>query len=144
MIAGLAFQVFTLLIFIILSLDFALRTLRRHRALGDAALDQNPAFVTLRQSWKFRGFLVALSLATITIFWRSTYRVAELSEGWTGQLVRKQGQFIGFEGVMVATACLALNFFHPALTFRDAFSEQSSGIGNKNHEKGGDRVSGRR
>lgn len=48
------------------------------------------------------------------------YRVAELAEGWTGDLIKKQNLFIAFEGVMVVIACLALNFFHPSIMFKEA------------------------
>ena len=37
MMAGLAFQVFTLLVFMICSVDFGLNVWRRHKRLGDAA-----------------------------------------------------------------------------------------------------------
>ncbi|KAG0650274.1 Efflux pump [Hyphodiscus hymeniophilus] len=119
MVAGLAFQVFTLLIFMVLCLDFALNTLRRHKNLGSSAFDQNPLFIKLRSEWQFKAFLGGLTLATICIFWRSVYRVAELSEGWTGHLIRQQWLFVGFEGVMVIVACFSLNLFHPALTFKE-------------------------
>jgi len=122
MVAGLAFQVFTLAIFMILCVDFAIRTRSRYRSLGSAAFDQNPIFVTTRSSKGFKGFLVALTLATICIFWRSVYRVAELAEGWTGHLIRQQDLFIGFEGVMVIVAVLALNIFNPAFTFQEAMT----------------------
>ncbi|RQM07441.1 hypothetical protein DH86_00002911 [Scytalidium sp. 3C] len=122
MIVGLSVQVFTLLIFILLCLDFARRTYTRYRSLGDAAFDQNPHFRSLREGWRFKGFLVALSLATICIFWRSVYRVAELSEGWTGNLIRHQWLFLGFEGVMVIVACLSLNVFNPAYTFQEGMA----------------------
>lgn len=130
MVAGLAFQVFTLLIFMILCVDFALRTRSRYRSLGSAAFDQNPTFITLRSSQSFKGFLIALALATLCIFWRSVYRVAELAEGWTGNLIRKQNLFIGFEGVMVIVACFALNLFNPAITFKDAMAGLG-GLGTK-------------
>ena len=119
MIAGLAFQVFTLLIFMLLCLDFALKTLRRLRAMGDAALDARHS--QLRQSLAFRAFLVALSLATLCIFIRSVYRVVELGEGWQGALIKVQNLFIGLEGVMVIVACLALNAFHPGICFREGY-----------------------
>lgn len=119
MVAGLAFQVFTLLIFMILCLDFGIKTRRRFNAMGEAAFDQNPVFASLRRSWKFKGFLAALTLATICIFWRSVYRVVELGEGWTGNLIRRQWLFVGFEGVMVIVACIALNIFHPAFCFKE-------------------------
>jgi hypothetical protein len=130
MIAGLAFQVLTLLIFIVLCSDFGMRTFKRYKAMGEAALDQNPAFVKLRSEWKFKGFLAALALATICIFWRSVYRVVELAEGWTGQLIRKQWLFVGFEGVMVIVACLALNIFNPAFTFKEGVTGLG-GLGSK-------------
>ncbi|PVH93359.1 RTA1-domain-containing protein [Periconia macrospinosa] len=117
MIAGLAVQVVTLLIFILLSIDFALRTLRRHRQLGSAALD--PTHARLRASWAFKGFLVALVLATLCIFTRSVYRVAELSQGWQGHLIKTQKYFIGLEGAIVGVGVLALNAFHPGLCFRE-------------------------
>ncbi|KAI2619656.1 RTA1-domain-containing protein [Hypoxylon sp. NC1633] len=118
MIAGLSFQVFTLLVFMALSADFFLNTSRRRRALGSAAaLDQDPALVALRASPMFRGFLAALVLSTVCVFWRSVFRVAELSHGWTGPLMARQDLFIGFEGVMITVAVWALNLFHPALCF---------------------------
>jgi hypothetical protein len=102
-------------------LDFAIRTTIRHRELDGASLD--PKFSALRSSKKFRGFLAALTIATICIFIRSVYRVAELSEGWTGHLIRQQWLFVGLEGVMVAAAVITLNIFHPAFCFEDGFGE---------------------
>ena len=125
MVAGLAIQVATLFIFIILCADFALRTLKRMNQMGDAATD--PAHAKLRASWTFRGFLCALSLATLCIFIRSIYRVAELSEGWEGALIKNQKLFIGLEGVMVIVAVLSLNAFHPGLCFREGYMPKTLG-----------------
>lgn len=125
MVAGLAFQVATLFIFIILCADFALRTSKRMRQMGDAATD--PAHAKLRASWTFRGFLCALALATLCIFIRSIYRVAELSEGWEGALIKNQKLFIELEGVMVIVAVLSLNAFHPGLCFREGYTRKSRG-----------------
>ncbi|KAF2019773.1 putative sphingoid long-chain base transporter RSB1 [Aaosphaeria arxii CBS 175.79] len=124
MIAGLAVQVFTLLIFICLALDFSIRTFKRVRQLGaEGALD--PTHAKLRQSWAFQGFLVALSFATLCIFTRSVYRVAELSEGWTGRLIKTQSYFIGLEGAIISAGVLALNFFHPGLCFREGYDTKT-------------------
>jgi hypothetical protein len=143
MVAGLTFQVFTLFVFMGLCIDFALRTRSRYKALGAAALDQSPLLHQLRNSWRFKSFLAALALATICIFWRSVYRVAELGEGWQGHLIRQQWLFVGFEGVMVIVACFALNIFHPAVMFKEAM-EGLGGVGanfsfkrSKKGEKGG-------
>lgn len=62
------------------------------------------------------------------------YRVAELAEGWTGSLIKKQWLFVGFEGVMVIVACLALNVFHPAVAFEKGM-EGLGGIGSKRKAK---------
>ncbi|KAJ4341216.1 hypothetical protein N0V87_001957 [Didymella glomerata] len=123
MIAGLAFQVATLLIFIILSLDFASRTIGRIRRLGQDALD--PRHAKLRNSWQFKGFIVALSFATLCVFTRCVYRVAELSEGWSGHLIKTQRYFIGLEGAVIVAAVLALNLFHPGFCFREALDART-------------------
>ncbi|KAL8685549.1 MAG: hypothetical protein Q9218_007690 [Villophora microphyllina] len=119
MVTGLAFQVFTLLIFMILCADFVFRTITRMNRMGDAALD--PTHKTLRGSTKFRLFLVALALSTICIFIRSVFRVVELGEGWNGALIKNQTLFIVLEGVMVIIAVLVLNLFHPGLCFREGY-----------------------
>lgn len=135
MIAGLSFQVLTLLVFIVCCVDFALRARGRYARLGGvAAFDQDGAARRLRGSVLFRGCLVALGLATVCIFWRSVYRVAELSRGWDGPLMKRQDLFIGFEGVMVAVACLSLNVFHPTLCFGELM-DGAGGIGSKKKER---------
>ncbi|MCJ1321115.1 hypothetical protein MMC15_006459 [Xylographa vitiligo] len=133
MVAGLAFQVFTLLVFMLLCADFAIKTLRRMRTMGDQALD--PTHAKLRQSWSFKTFLVALALATVCIFIRSVYRVAELSEGWEGALIKNQNLFIGLEGVMVVVAVLSLNAFHPGLCFREGYDLPLKRIKSKKNKR---------
>ena len=91
-------------------------------SLGVAALD--PKHGALRSSAKFRAFLVALALAIFCIFIRSIYRVAELSEDWTGALIQNQHFFIGFEGAMVVVAVLVLNAFHPGYCFREGYVQK--------------------
>ncbi|KAL5120739.1 Mitochondrial import inner membrane translocase subunit Tim17-A [Pleosporales sp. CAS-2024a] len=124
MIAGLAFQVFSLLIFMLLAVDFALRTIGRIRQLGTQdALD--PRFAALRGSWIFKGFLVALTISTLCIFTRCVYRVAELSEGWEGHLMKVQRYFIGLEGAVVVAAVFLLNMFHPGYCFCESNGSSS-------------------
>ena len=130
MIAGLAFQVATLLLFLGFSGDFAFNAWRRHRQLGAEAFDQSEAARRTRSSWLFRGFVGALTLSTICIFWRSVYRVAELSNGWDGPLMKRQGLFIGFEGVMVVIAVVALNIFNPSFCIKNLM-EGEGGLGSK-------------
>jgi hypothetical protein len=118
MLAGLTVQVVTLLIFILLALDFALRTIIRIRQLGSRnALD--PRHDNLRKSWVFKAFLIALTLSTLCIFTRCVYRVAELSQGWEGHLMKVERYFIGLEGAIIVVAVYLLNLFHPRLCLKE-------------------------
>jgi hypothetical protein len=118
MIAGLSVQVVTLLTFILFALDFAVRTSLRIRKLGSqSALD--PRHGSLRNSWVFKSFIIALTLSTLCIFTRCVYRVAELSEGWSGHLMKVQNYFIGLEGGIIVGAVYLLNLFHPGLCFKE-------------------------
>lgn len=120
MMAGLISQVITMAIFMLVSTDFAIRAWRSNSSGDSSPLASSPEedaeavkLGHLRSSWKFRGFLVALALATICIFWRCVFRVAELSGGWTGPLMHRQDLFIGFESVMIVVAVGGLIIFHP-------------------------------
>jgi hypothetical protein len=114
-----------MLTFIILALDFTFRTLRRIRQIGSGnALD--PRHAALRKSWAFKGFLSALSLATLLIFTRCVFRVAELSHGWHGRLIQKQNYFVGLESAIVCVAVLLLNLFHPSFCFGESGNPASS------------------
>lgn len=117
MIAGLAFQVFTMLMFSLCSLDFGLRVLRRRSRMGSDAFDQSEPVRSIRATSYFKAILAALAVSTLTILWRSAYRVAELSEGWDGPLLANEGLFIAFEGVLIVVAVLVLNVFHPSIAF---------------------------
>ncbi|KAF1836383.1 RTA1-domain-containing protein [Decorospora gaudefroyi] len=118
MIAGLAFQVATLLFFILLASDFAWRTCRRQNNFGQTAVEHQRA--KLRSSWSFKAFLGTLSLSTLLIFTRCVFRVAELSEGWGGHLAITQKYFIGLEGAVIIVAVILLNICHPGFCFKDA------------------------
>ncbi|KAK7984049.1 parasitic phase-specific protein psp-1 protein [Apiospora arundinis] len=128
MMAGLCFQVVTIVIFMALAADFTLRTYRRVQAVGgNAALDQSCAVVKIRNSFKFRACLIAIAVSTLAILWRSTFRVAELSGGWEGELMAEQGLYYGMEGTMISVACLALNAFHPAICFGEMMDDPAKG-----------------
>jgi len=128
MMAGLSFQVFTLVLFIFASIMFAIRTRRRYKSLGSAAFDQDPTVSKVRGSLLFRLFLAALGVATLCIFWRCVFRVAELSGGWEGELMGRQDLFVGFEGVMIVVASVVLNIFNPSFCFKELM-EGEGGLG---------------
>ncbi|KAK4993483.1 Envelope glycoprotein gp160 [Elasticomyces elasticus] len=105
--AGLSFQVFTLAVFIVLSLDYAVRYTRARRIQRhERALPTS-----------FKIFVGFLSLAIICILIRCSFRIDELSDGYSGPLIHNQGLFIGLEGVMIIVASFALNVAHPGPIF---------------------------
>ncbi|KAF4462219.1 parasitic phase-specific psp-1 [Fusarium albosuccineum] len=98
MIAGLVFQVFTLVVFISLCADFVFCVRRRKHQIGTrVALPQNPGICHIRDSWQFKGFTFALGLSNILVLWRCVYRVVELHQGWLGPITFKQYLFVGMD-----------------------------------------------
>jgi len=106
-IVGLAFQVFTLCVFIALALDFTIRYYRARKAIVERELLPT----------KFKIFVAFLSLAILTILIRCVYRIDELSDGYSGSLIHNEGLFIGLEGVMIVVATFALNVAQPGPIF---------------------------
>jgi hypothetical protein len=117
MLAGLAYQVFSLLLFATFSFEFAIRV---HKGRGAWRHE----YLNLVNSAPFKTFLLGLAVATVTIFARSVYRCVELSGGFDGRLfVSEEGVFMVMEGVMLIIACSCLTFLHPAACFQGAWNE---------------------
>lgn len=110
MIAGVVWQVFTLTVFGLLLVEYAIRTYQRREELSDEAR-------TLLQQKSFRCFLFAIAVAFITIFARCVYRIPELAFGWRSELMRDEVDFIVLEGAMIVTAVVVLTIFHPGYCF---------------------------
>lgn len=111
MIAGLILQVISLGVFLTVCAYFAWRC--HHSGI----LDQNPARRTARSSWKFKLFGSGLLIATIFILVRSIFRVAELWQGFGGELFNDEVLFMVLDGAMVAVASLLLTVWHPGPAF---------------------------
>lgn len=87
--AGLGFQVATLTVFILLTVDYFFRS-RSVWRYSDIHLPR-----------QFKIFVSFVALATVLILIRCCYRVYELSEGYsrTSKSLRDQDLFIGLESV---------------------------------------------
>lgn len=81
--AGLSFQVFTLIVFIAIAVDYFVRFFRTH---GRHTLN-----------FRVKFFLSFLALSIVLILLRCAYRIDELSGGYSGPLFHIQGLFIGLE-----------------------------------------------
>ena len=90
MLAGLIFQIVSLMLFALACGDFAIRAKK-------FASSRNTEYSSLRASTKFRGFLGAGVVSFVTIFTRCVYRVVELGGGWNNSLMREETPFIILE-----------------------------------------------
>ncbi|RDW61727.1 RTA1 domain-containing protein [Aspergillus mulundensis] len=117
MIAGLAWQVASLLIFTAMSTHFFLRV---RKAPGS---DFNLDFERLRNSRYFKGSLWGLSIATLVIIVRSIFRCAELSEGFDGDLANDEVTYMLLEATMIAIAVILLTVFHPGTVWKGQWNQ---------------------
>lgn len=117
MIAGVAWQVFSLGVFAAFCTDFALRVRRAPSS------HFNVQFEDLRNSWRFKCFLWSLGVATLTIFIRSVFRCAELSGGFNGSLANNEVTFMVLDGAMISIAVIGLTLLHPGLIWRGEWRE---------------------
>ncbi|KAL2073396.1 hypothetical protein VTL71DRAFT_10720 [Oculimacula yallundae] len=117
MMAGLVFQVVSLTCFATAATEFGLRV---WKAQGQ----WNPRYLRIVATRLFKAFLIGLAVATVTIFIRSVYRIAELSGGFNSHLFTDdEVAFMILEGVMIITACGCLTALHPAVCFQGVWHE---------------------
>lgn len=112
MIAGLASQVASLTLFMGLCLDYAWRVWSTPEGVNSSV-----EMEVLRRTKRWRGFLFGLALATVTIFIRSVFRVAELKDGFDGELANDEVTFMVLEGAMIAITVVCLTVMHPGYCF---------------------------
>jgi hypothetical protein len=111
MVAGVVFQVVSLIIFTGLWLDF----IYCRRMTSESVKDIR--FHELRGTKKFVWFQYALGAAVVLLFVRSVYRVAELQQGFTGPIANNEVSFMILEGPMIFLAVLAMTVLHPGIVF---------------------------
>lgn len=135
MVAGLAFQVVSLVTFSCLCCDFAWRLYKgvvsskmsstvsdSERPYAELARVDPTNLTSIKASRMFSGFIGALVAATVLITTRSAYRLAELQGGFSGKLANDEVLFMIFEGPMIILACIGLAVFHPGLAMRGLWS----------------------
>lgn len=112
MMAGIVWQVFTLLVFGALVADYVVRA-RANRSRFE------PAAIKLLDNQRFRLFVAGLSLAYITISTRCVFRIGEMAKGWANPIMQSEGDFIGLDSVMIMIATICLTAFHPGWMFKE-------------------------
>jgi hypothetical protein len=118
MIGGLSFQALTLLVFLVLAVDYAWRLWKFARNVGWGVLNQDPMAAGLRESKRIKWLIASLSISAILILFRSIYRVLELSEGWKGRLMSNETYVLWLETVPVIVAGGMLAVLHPGFCFQ--------------------------
>ncbi|KAK8026152.1 hypothetical protein PG990_003975 [Apiospora arundinis] len=111
--AGLSLQVAVIIIFCGLFVDYLTRYFRT------GATDKFG-----RRAKLFFGFM---ALAIVLILVRCIYRVVELREGYSGELVRDEPLFIGLEGFVIISAVYCLMISHPGFVFKDEDKHSAEG-----------------
>ncbi|RFU74922.1 rta1 domain [Trichoderma arundinaceum] len=117
MVAGIAFQLFTMSIFALLVLDFL------RRASGLAITRQ------------MKLVLVALFVVFLMIYVRSIYRTIELAEGWTGFLITHERYFIGLDATLMVVTVAVFLVFDPAVLLRQESITRDAGDGEVQEQK---------
>ncbi|KAH6722146.1 RTA1 like protein-domain-containing protein [Leptodontidium sp. MPI-SDFR-AT-0119] len=117
MLAGLVLQVVSLTFFAIAAGEFGFRVWKGRG-------QWNERYISIVSTRLFKTFLVGLAVATVAIFIRSAYRIAELSGGFNSHLFTDdEVTFMILEGVMIIIACFCLTAFHPAVSFQGVWHE---------------------
>lgn len=84
----------------------------------------DPAFADVRRGYLFGYLPLAISSSVLFVYIRCAYRVAELSQGWTGFLITHEQFIMTLDALMVFLACVLCVPFYPSQIFGSAISWQ--------------------
>ncbi|CAM9014016.1 unnamed protein product [Wickerhamomyces anomalus] len=139
MVAGLAFQVFSMTVYVLLFLHFFYNirffNKRKHEEIADYF---NPDYEQLRSRRIFQWFPYVVFVCVGFIYIRCIYRVVELAEGWSGYLITHESFLFFLDALMIALTSFTLLIFHPgfALDGRDTDIEVVRGPKDKANDGG--------
>ena len=103
MVAGIDFQLISVIIFSILFFSFLYR----------ASTKMNlPAF---KNDKNMKLLVLVTSFSILLIIMRSIYRTVELAGGWTGHVIETERYFIALDGAPMAALVIAFNILHPGV-----------------------------
>lgn len=131
MIAGLAFQVFSLVIFSALCVELAMRVRRMQPSRSPNHTRRDGKRTLGLDLGSLHAFELALVAATVLIIVRSIYRCAELAGGFRGDLANEEVPFMILEGAMIVLACVCLTVWHPGWVLKGEWmnvAERAKGV----------------
>ncbi|KAG9945505.1 RTA1-domain-containing protein, partial [Aureobasidium melanogenum] len=103
MVAGIDFQLASVIVFSILFFLFLYRAALKLRL---------PAFKNDRN---MKLLVLVTSFSILLIIMRSIYRTIELAGGWTGRVIETERYFIALDGAPMAALVIAFNILHPGV-----------------------------
>ena len=68
--------------------------------------------------------MIAMWVSTLMVFMRNAYRIAELSGGWKGHLMRTEWYLVALDMAPMAVAVAAFVLFSPSFFFHHAKPEK--------------------
>ncbi|KPM38205.1 hypothetical protein AK830_g8351 [Neonectria ditissima] len=113
---GLAAHLVSIAVFMALAAEYGFRAYRHQ-------IQWSPRFSDLQDSRRFSVFLIGIATATIFILIRTSFRMAELQNGFDSKLANDEAAFIALEGAMIAIATLCLAISHPGIAFQGRWAE---------------------
>lgn len=131
MVAGLAFQVFSMSIFLLLFFHFLFKISYFNRKVHNE-LPFNSKYTELRARPYFKYFPMIIIAAVTFVYVRCIYRVVELAEGWSGFLITHEIYFMILDALMMGLSILIFIPFHPGIVYGK--NNHISVQGMKNHK----------
>ncbi|RYO97208.1 hypothetical protein DL763_002869 [Monosporascus cannonballus] len=111
-IAGIAFQVATMLTCGLLAAEYIIKVVR-YRRCGSGILQAQEK----RSTPKAHIFKYAVIFAYLAILVRCIYRLPEMAGGWGNPRMRNEKEFLILDGLMVALGTAALTLLHPGFFY---------------------------
>jgi len=118
MVAGLAFQVLSMSVYVFLFTHFFHKikflSKSKHEAME---YDFNPKYKELRSRKIFQWFPYIVALCVALVYIRCVYRVVELAQGWHGYLITHEIYLFFLDAMLMAMTLAILVVFHPGVIF---------------------------
>ncbi|KAG6829095.1 hypothetical protein H0H92_005708 [Tricholoma furcatifolium] len=128
MLAGIAFQLVIIVLFTCLVTEFSVRY-SRNKPINKMGSTESLT-IPKPMSRKLRLMSFGLAFNTTCLFIRAVYRLIELSNGWTGRIIRTQLYFNILDGGMITLAIYTLNIFHPGFFLTERNKSQDLEMSN--------------
>ncbi|CEL10936.1 hypothetical protein ASPCAL14043 [Aspergillus calidoustus] len=133
MIAGLAFQVAALTLFIYLGSEFAFRLRRRTREAqrngsSDSENRKDDGYAAIREKRRWKVWIFTVALSTLLVYIRSIFRVVELNGGYDSELANDEIAFMVLEGAMISIMCICMTAIHPGFALQRRGRKRDSNV----------------